>query len=369
MKHFLAIACVVGVLGGHSDAAGADEPADSNHSTADKSPLAADGELQKLREPLSQIFQLKLESGNLKFDRSAWETAAAEIERKSVAAAKDAENLPPGMDPESPQGLRYRARLLQDKALQLERQQSNRFTPVISRLVPKRRRTVATRTASTGGATGYSSNGKQKTYRRTFEGKTLTGERRTDNDGDSFTVRELESPNRTLELSSNSDTGFRIELSDPAGNLILLRQRPDCFSAVSVVAGKVQIAEGKSFVDACRRNRAQMEADLLPVLVRFGFCPVVSPGEPEALPRASQPNVSWGESTLLGKGNLQEYRESLANVFKFSLIDGQLKIDREAWKSIAEEIKKEFADAAENAKAQAELRGKTRRPRCKCSKR
>ena len=52
---------------------------------------------------------------------------------------------------------------------------------------------------------------------------------------------------------------------------------------------------------------------------------------------------------------MQEYRESLANVFKFSLIDGQLKIDREAWKSIAEEIKKEFADAAENAKAQAEL--------------
>ena len=302
MKHFLAIACVVGVLGGHSDAAGADEPADSNHSTADKSPLAADGELQKLREPLSQIFQLKLESGNLKFDRSAWETAAAEIERKSVAAAKDAENLPPGMDPESPQGLRYRARLLQDKALQLERQQRIGSLPSFLVLFQNVEEQSRHGQRSTGGATGYSSNGKQKTYRRTFEGKTLTGEARTDNDGDSFTVRELESPNRTLELSSNSDTGFRIELSDPAGNLILLRQRPDCFSAVSVVAGKVQIAEGKSFVDACRRNRAQMEADLLPVLARFGFCPVVSPGEPEGARPRFAAECFVGRIDALGQG-------------------------------------------------------------------
>ena len=93
MKRLQAFAIVVGVLGVHFHAAGAEDPAEStSHSTA-KSPLAADGELQQLREPLAKIFQFKLDAGNLKFDRAAWESAAAEIEKKN-AAAKEAEQLP-----------------------------------------------------------------------------------------------------------------------------------------------------------------------------------------------------------------------------------------------------------------------------------
>ena len=65
--------------------------------------------------------------------------------------------------------------------------------------------------------------------------------------------------------------------------------------------------------------------------------------------------MSWADSQLLGKAALEEYREPLANIFKFHVVDGQLKIDREAWKQTADAIKKEFADAAEAAKAQAEL--------------
>jgi hypothetical protein len=93
MKRLQAFAFVVGFLGVQFRAAGAEDPAEStSHSTA-KSPLAADGELTQLREPLAKIFQFKLDAGNLKFDRTAWESAAAEIEKKN-AAAKEAEQLP-----------------------------------------------------------------------------------------------------------------------------------------------------------------------------------------------------------------------------------------------------------------------------------
>ena len=339
MKRLQAFAFVVGVLGMHFHAAGAEDPAEStSHSTA-KSPLAADGELQQLREPLARIFQFKLDAGNLKFDRTAWESAAAEIEKKN-AAAKEAEQLPPGMDPESPAGLRYRARLLQERALLLERQQRMGSLPPFMTLFENFEEQSRHGQRSTGGATGYSTIGKMKTFRRTFEGKTLVGEARSDNDGDWFTVRELESPNRTLELSSENGAGFRIELSDPSGNLILLRQRRDSFSAVDILAGKVQFVEGTSFVDACRRNRTKMETDLLPILTSIGICPELSPGEMEGAARTANQNVSWADSQLLGKAALEEYRESLANIFKYRVVDGQLKIDREAWKQTADSNQK-----------------------------
>ena len=234
MKRLLAFAFVIGVLGVHFHAAGAEDPAEStSHSTA-KSPLAADGELQQLRESLARIFQFKLDAGNLKFDRAAWESAAAEIEKKN-AAAKEAEQLPPGMDPESPAGLRYRARLLQERALLLERQQRMGSLPPFMTLFENFEEQSRHGQRSTGGATGYSTIGKMKTFRRTFEGKTLVGEARSDNDGDWFTVRESWNRRiRTLELSSENGAGFRIELSNPTGNLILLRQRRDSFSAVDI---------------------------------------------------------------------------------------------------------------------------------------
>jgi hypothetical protein len=354
MKRFLAVAVIVGVLDVHFRAACADNPVDSTSPSTAKSPLAVDGELQKLRDPLLQIFQFQLEADNLKFDRSAWETAAAEIEKKNAAAAKDAENLPPGMDPESPQGLRYRARLLEERAQQLERQQRMGASPPFLVLLQNLEDQSRHGQRSTGGATGYSSNGKQKSWRRTFDGKTLSGEVRSDNDGEGFTVRESELPNRTLELSSNKDTGFRIEISDPAGDAILLRQCSDGFSSVTMTSGMVHVIEGKTFVDAYRRSRAQMDTDLLPVLARFGICPEVSPGEPVDLPRASEPKILWNDSRLFSKGELQEYRGPLANIFKFAVADGQLKIDHDAWKQAGEAVKKEFAEAAEKAKAQLE---------------
>jgi hypothetical protein len=352
MRRLLIVASVLGIFAAVSFSAFADEQFDASSAPVKKSALAADGELQKLREPLAQIFQFKLDGGNLKFDRAAWESAAAEIEKKN-SAAKEAEQLPPGMDPESPAGLRFRARLLQEKATQLERQQRIGALPPFITLVQNIEEQSHHGQRATGGATGFSTNGKFKSVRRTFAGATLIGEARSDNDGDMFAIRETELPNRTLELSVENDNGFRIELFDKIGNAIFLRQRPSSFSIISLIDGHVETITGRSFIDAYRRNRTRMD-NILPILVQIGFAPVLSPGEPQGEEIKSNSDVAWSDSPLLAQGELLEYKGPVANIFKFNLVDGRLRIDLDVWKQRAEEIKKEFAEAAETAKAQAE---------------
>ena len=68
------------------------------------------------------------------------------------------------------------------------------------------------------------------------------------------------------------------------------------------------------------------ETDLLPILTSIGIYPELIARRTRGRPHAQRSKMHRGaDSQLLGKAALEEYRESLANIFKFRVVDGQLK--------------------------------------------
>jgi hypothetical protein len=291
MKWFLATVCALGVLGRHFYAAADDDLAAAILQNASNVSLAAEGDLQRIREPLAQIFQFKIESGQLKLNRAAWEPVAAEIETKNAAAAKEAEKLPPGMDPNSPQGLRFQARLLELKARKVERQQHGGPQPPIPPLHSLFQRVVETARQGSrgfsggsgyGGRYGYTRSGGEKEWQNVFRGEALAGKLRSNDDGDELVIEELKLPKRTLEFATDKASGFRLQISNPQGDMILLRQRGDgYFAMITMLSGKARVSEGNSFLAVAQRQRSKLGTDSLPVLAKCGICPVLSPSAPE----------------------------------------------------------------------------------------
>ena len=85
-----------------------------------RSALFQEGSFREICEPIGHIFQFVIESGQLKIDREAWERQGKEIEKENAEAENKAPALPPGMNPNSAEGLRFQARLLEQKSRQLE---------------------------------------------------------------------------------------------------------------------------------------------------------------------------------------------------------------------------------------------------------
>jgi hypothetical protein len=238
---------------------------------------------KKISTPLADIFQFKTDKGILKLDRAAWKEKADAIEKKN-AAANDPNNLPQGMQPNTPEALRYQARLLEEKARVLERQKYMGSVPPMYTLFQKIEQVTRQGSAQHFSQHGpsYGSHGGKKEWGSAFEGDLLSGQWNSDNDSDKMIFEEKKSPHRTVEFAMDQETGFRIQVSNPEGELILLRQEPDgAFSVVAMLAGKVKKYEADTFLALVRQNHLALEADVLPVLEQFGICLIAEPNSPQ----------------------------------------------------------------------------------------
>jgi hypothetical protein len=271
MKYFLAIMYLCAAVSVRSSAAEHDA-AESASSDIGRRSLSSDGEFQKISAPLTHIFQFKIENGILTLDRAAWKEEAAAIEKEN-AAASDPNNLPPGMKPDTSQALRYQARLLEERARQLERHQHMGSAPPLCTLFQKIEATARMGSRSfSGGGPSFNSNGKWMEWQSAFEGKSLSGQLVSNNDEERLALQEKTEPNRTLDFVIYQRSGFRIQISNPEGELILLRQMPDgAFSVITMLASKVQKYEAETFEELVRLNRTALEADVLPALKQCGI--------------------------------------------------------------------------------------------------
>lgn len=205
-----------------------------------KSALAGDGPLQKVRGPLERILQFTFSGGDLKVDRAAW----GKVERDKGNAAPN----PFGV-PRFDQG------------------------PPVEAVF----REIQT-TAGPGGS-GMSISGNEREV--SFFGNVLSGRLHTRGDSVRLVLEESQGSGRTLEYSDDGKGAFRIQLSHPDGDLILLQQRRGGFAAVALVGGRTFAGQGESFLAVFKQHRQTMDADVLPALAQVGIQPILSPQAPK----------------------------------------------------------------------------------------
>jgi len=248
-----------------------------------KPSLQGAGALGAVREPLAAVFQFKIENGKLSLDRDAWAAAAEKIEKDEAAAADaEAKNLPKGMAPNSPEALRYRARQLERQADQLERQArmgAAKAPPLHALFRQVQARAANAPRGRVGGGSSFSSSNGSQVWQIGFESGGLSGELRTDGDGDRLILQESAKPKRMLELMTDGG-GFRIQLVGSEGDSILLRQEAEGrFSVVAIIGGKVVAERALSFVLFIQKNRGFAERVLLPALASVGVRPILLPDD------------------------------------------------------------------------------------------
>jgi hypothetical protein len=74
-----------------------------------------------------------------------------------------------------------------------------------------------------------------------------------------------------VELHFGRAGQFQIRLSSADEFVSLEREFRGTFSVIAVVDGQLFVEQEKSFAEFCRRHRALMELDVLPLLAKFGI--------------------------------------------------------------------------------------------------
>jgi len=219
---------------------------------ADQSSSLVDvGPLQQVRKSLEQVFQFTLDGNALKLDRNRWE-----------AAAKEAPKPPPkpeGFD----QDERFGRRAFGRRHVELSSPLDAIF--------------IGIQEQSRANSKGFSmgSGGTSRGSDRSFTGDDLYGKLSSRGDSIRLTLEEQQPPKRTLELIVEDQTSFRIQLTHPDGDLILLHQaRNGRFSAVTTIGGRLFAGQGESYQAFLRQHQAEVEATLLPTLRLFGIDPM-----------------------------------------------------------------------------------------------
>jgi hypothetical protein len=231
MKHVVAVLCVVGpgaLLGFAQEA-----------SQPSKSPLLGEGYLQQVRTPLEHIFRFTFEGSNLKIDRQSWETAPKGASKVDLKMARLGQAHP---------------------------------VEAIFRQI---------QTAAKGGGSSTVSIGIRERD-MSFLGANLAGRLHVRDDTLRLVLEESQSPRRTLDFSEDGDGGFRIQVTHPDGDLILLRQtRKGNFAAIALVGGQMFAGQDSSFLSFFQQHRRAMDTHILPVLQQFGIEPILSPHAPK----------------------------------------------------------------------------------------
>jgi hypothetical protein len=118
---------------------------------------------------------------------------------------------------------------------------------------------------------------------------------------------------RSIEYTEDGKGGFRLQITHPDGDLILLLQTPKgAFRTVALVGGETFAGQAESFAAFYKQHRKVMEGDILPVLSRFGIQPVLSAAEPKvrktvtALLQRTPDSIDEGKK-LLGELDSEQF--------------------------------------------------------------
>jgi hypothetical protein len=250
-------------------------------STRGHGQLDADGALQKVRDTLGQIFQFKIESGQLKIDRATWPSAVDENEKKISANLNAAVAAATG----NPAALTKLRNKQAEQAVR-NQQRRDRFLARMGVVPPLydlfHQVEMATDSLSSGGSDSQriAANGAFQ-WTCTFHCETMTGELRLDNSNEVLEFRELAPPRRMLSYQSGNDVGLQLKIETEGGDSILLRQDNNgkCFFAI-VSGNKAREEHADSFVELAKHNRQSIETEVLPVLAKFGICPIAPVDSP-----------------------------------------------------------------------------------------
>lgn len=269
MRFLLTASCILGMSIGFCVAA------DIDLRTADnKSPLLGDGPLQAIHAPLSKIFQFAVDGDQLKINRAAWDRAAKEI----------ADNPQPNNNAANPFGGGAPAPAFggfgNARVAVLNRANFGGAGPAspMEALFQQiqRQAQVGSRSMSSG------SGGSNTTRTNSFSSDSLSGELSITGDAVRLSLTESALPKRALQFSTEPDAGFRMELTHPDGDMILLSEnRQGRFTVVAIVGGKVFSDQADSFLAFYKHNRQRLDADIFPALSPLGICPILSPDSPE----------------------------------------------------------------------------------------
>jgi hypothetical protein len=216
-----------------------------------RSPLTAAGLFQQLRQPLGQMLPFTFEGPRLWIDRKAW-----------GATPKGKESFPKGAN----FGRWGTAHPVEGYFRQIQA------------------------TAEVRG-TGMSVGGDEREIH--FSGGKLHG--RLNTRGDivrNVTLEEVAEPRRSFRFSEDGGGGFRLEVSHPGGDMILLAQTRvaktsggqasgGSFRAVAFLGNRTFAGQGATFTAFYRQHRTVMEADILPLLQQFGIKPILGTQEPQ----------------------------------------------------------------------------------------
>jgi hypothetical protein len=263
------IVAVLGVL--WATAAFGAEPAAVRPGSS--SSLVRDGALQTVKASLAQICRFKIEAGKLQLDRDSWQRAAEKYDKEHPAEEEGIRPLDPNFAARHP---KIAARQQQRQQQQLARQKEwlARTGPVpplhtLFRQLRNEARQVKSN-ASSGAGPSHRGDGEWSSF---FANDFLVANLHTFKDFDFLTVEELQPPWRTFELSvTQSDPTFRIRLSNPDGELLMLSQ--DAIGHVSIIEisqQEVFVAQAESFPAFFKQQRRRTDAKILAALAQVGI--------------------------------------------------------------------------------------------------
>lgn len=242
--------------------------------------LANDGELVKLHDLTEKIFQFKIESGQLRIDRAAWDREGKELASVEAAqAAAAANNMPPGFAQNPRIAAMDKER--RDRTIAMMGGPPPALHTVF-RAIEQRARQASRSFAGGGDLPSSSIHNGWKQWQSGFAGETLAGDLRTNNGGEELELRECQPPRRMLEFRAASDAGMLLQLTDRDGNMVVLRQDSNGRFFLVVVADETTVLQqAESFIALVKQHRQLIESEVLPVLARIGVRPILSSDAPE----------------------------------------------------------------------------------------
>lgn len=234
-----------------------------------KPPLLADGALRTVRSPLEEIFQFAFQGKRLTLDRKGWEPKA-----NDKGAAKPAQpNIAVPNIQIKPGGIQQRIQIQGAFGVVGAPNMFGQGPPIEA---------IFAKIQSAGGATGHGMSISGDKREINFSGQNLSGRLQTSGSSVRMILDEVQSPQRTLEYNDDGSGGFRLEIRNPEGDMLLIQQgRGGRFAVLSMTDGPIYAAQGDSFLECFKQNRQQMDARVLPVLVQFGIHLVLSPELPK----------------------------------------------------------------------------------------
>lgn len=222
------------------------------------SSFLAEGAFTGLGEPLRTLITLRLDGTRVRLDREAWETPPGKAEqdrRQQMIETLVRKGMP--------------------------REMAERHFANVNRASPPERAFSDLREAVGAGSTGTMMNTQGKTLY--FGGMVLTGRLHLTETEVQIALAEVNSPGRSLDLRDAGDGSFRLLVTHPEGDVLMLSQAPGGEVVLMQITGggrDLFTAHAPSFVKLYEQHRQRCVGQWLPALRRLGLGVTLSPDHP-----------------------------------------------------------------------------------------